>query len=245
MCDFLLNHSSKWIRMNKKGETMPRHRAPTIARDIGAQITNGTWTAGDLLPNERALAERYGVARNTIRNALDVLERNGLIARHVGRGTIVKSKPSDHLAGLIEKISGAAPIDILNLRIIIEPQAAASAAITAGSEELDTIAKVDWNTNAASSDEEFERWDNEFHSSIFRAARNQFLMDLHLILSIVRFQPHMMELRRRSFNDTARRHYAEQHARIVDCLKARDASGAAAAMRTHLIARKTVYFGDQ
>lgn len=223
---------------------MPKHLAPDIARDIVNQITSGIFAAGSLLPNERALAERYGVARNTVRNALDTLERDGLIARHVGRGTVVKSKPSDHLASLIEKISGAAPIDILNLRIILEPQAAAAAAITASMDELEAIAEADRNTNASSDHGEFERWDNDFHSRIFRAARNQFLIDLHLILSIVRFQPPMMELRRRGFSESHRRTYAEQHARILAALRGRDAAEAAAAMRAHLVARKTVYFGE-
>lgn len=239
------NHIEPFEELDQIIQTMPKHLAPDIARDISGRIISGAFAAGSLLPNERALAEQYGVARNTIRNALDTLERDGLIARHVGRGTIVKSKPSDHLASLIEKISGAAPIDILNLRIILEPQATAAAAVTASMSELEAIAEADRNTNASAGQDDFERWDNEFHSRIFRAARNQFLIDLHLILSIVRFQPPMVDLRRRGFNDASRKAYAEQHTRILECLKARDAGGAAAAMRAHLVTRKTVYFGEQ
>ena len=104
---------------------MPRHLAPDIARDISSKILDGLWPAGTTLPNERALAENHGVARNTIRNAFAIIEKDGLIGRHVGRGTIVKGRPSDTLLNLIDKISGAAPIDILNLRLIIGPQAAA------------------------------------------------------------------------------------------------------------------------
>jgi DNA-binding FadR family transcriptional regulator len=223
---------------------MPKHLSPDIARDIEARISAGDFPPGSVLPNERALAERYGVARNTVRNALDRIEKSGLITRHVGRGTMVKSRPSDNLLGLIGKISGAAPIDILNLRLIIEPQAAATAAITASAAELDAIEDADGATAGATSHEEFERWDNEFHSRIFRATRNEFLINLHLILSVVRFKPPMRELRRRAFSEANRKIYCEQHVEIMRALRHRDAHGAASAMRTHLATRKRSYFGE-
>ncbi|WP_421695705.1 FadR/GntR family transcriptional regulator [Aestuariivirga sp.] len=223
---------------------MPRHLAPQIAQDIGARITAGALPAGTLLPNERSLAQEHGVARNTIRNALALLERDGLITRHVGRGTIVKGPASTELLSLVDKIAGAAPIDILNLRLIVEPQVTALAAISCSAEDLAGIADANTNMMAAPDHDSFERWDNEVHSRIYEAARNSFLLSLHRILSVIRSRTAMQELRRRSFNALNRQIYCEQHEEIIDALRHRDRAAASAAMRTHLATRKRIYFGD-
>ena len=223
---------------------MPRYLAPQIAQQIGDQITMGALPAGTLLPNERSLAEAHGVARNTIRNALALLERDGLITRHVGRGTLVKGPASTEFLSLSAKIAGAAPIDILNLRLIVEPQVAALAAITSSAEDLANIAEANANMVGAADHDSFERWDNEVHSRIYEAARNTFLVSLHRILSVIRSRAAMQELRRRSFNAANRQIYCEQHQDIIKALHHRDAAAASTAMRTHLATRKRIYFGD-
>lgn len=62
-----------------------------IANDIRTAIRDGEQTAGTQLPSERALARRYGVARETVRKGLTILEREGLIERRRRRGTTVLS----------------------------------------------------------------------------------------------------------------------------------------------------------
>jgi DNA-binding FadR family transcriptional regulator len=108
-----------------------RIKATDITTILRNRIEDGVWRAEETLPNERLLAEEFGVARNTIRSALQKLEDEDLISREVGRGTIVKQRTSDELRRVLDLISGASPLDILNLRLIIEPQVAASAAIHA------------------------------------------------------------------------------------------------------------------
>lgn len=223
---------------------MPRHLAPNIAQNIRDEIANGAWLAGSSLPNERLMAERFGVARNTVRNALSLLEREGLIARQVGRGTIVKGPASDAIRNLVDKIAGAAPIDILNLRLIIEPQAASLAAVTASTGDIGRITEANELMIEAETHDAFERWDNEFHRRIYDASRNEFLISLHRILSVIRSRPAMQELRRRTFNAGNRQVYCEQHRDIMQALLHRDAATAASAMRAHLATRKRVYFGE-
>lgn len=223
---------------------MPRHRAPDIAREISQQIASGVYPPGSQLPNERSMSEHHGVARNTIRNALALVEQQGLITRHVGRGTVVKGTPNVELKGLVAKISGAAPIDILNLRLIIEPHATALAAVTANAHELARIIEANDNMLASETHDGFERWDNEVHGRIFDACRNDFLTALHRILSVIRSGPAMQDMRRRSFNSTNRQIYCDQHAELLEALRHRDSAAAAAAMRTHLLTRRRVYFGE-
>jgi len=62
-----------------------------ILRD---QIADGALRPGDRLPSEDELRGRFGISRGTLRQALDSLERDGLIARTPGRGTFVREAPA-------------------------------------------------------------------------------------------------------------------------------------------------------
>lgn len=84
-----------------------------IADHIRAAITRGHLSQGDQLPSEAQLMNHYGVARMTVRNALRVLQEEGLIASEHGRGVYVRPRPpvrrlaSDRFDGLllVESIS--------------------------------------------------------------------------------------------------------------------------------------------
>lgn len=76
----------------------PRARAQlgdyrAIANELRAAITAGEYSPGDKLPSERDLAARYGTARNTAREAIAELRREGLVTAEHGRGVFVRSKP--------------------------------------------------------------------------------------------------------------------------------------------------------
>ncbi|WP_117209535.1 GntR family transcriptional regulator [Allorhizocola rhizosphaerae] len=60
-----------------------------IAEALRAKIAGGDWKPGSLLPSESALSAEYGVARNTVRRALDVLAEEGLVEALPGRGRVV------------------------------------------------------------------------------------------------------------------------------------------------------------
>lgn len=63
---------------------------PIQVREIlDREMVDGVWPAGSRLPPERTLMERFGVSRKTVRAALELLEDEGRIIRHVGRGTFV------------------------------------------------------------------------------------------------------------------------------------------------------------
>lgn len=61
-----------------------------IYRTLKEEIESGIYKVGDLLPSEDELEKRFGASRTTIRNALSELERDGLILRRRGKGTIVQ-----------------------------------------------------------------------------------------------------------------------------------------------------------
>ncbi len=63
-----------------------------IADDLRAQIGDGTFGAGGKLPSERDLAARYGTARNTAKEAVDILRREGLVIARHGAGAFVRKR---------------------------------------------------------------------------------------------------------------------------------------------------------
>lgn len=68
----------------------------SVYNSLYSDITSGIYAEGELLPSEIALSEKYGVSRNTLRQALSVLSEDGLILRSQGRGTVV-AKPATTL----------------------------------------------------------------------------------------------------------------------------------------------------
>jgi GntR family transcriptional regulator len=63
-----------------------------IADDLTAHMRDGTYPVGSRLPSEADLAESYGVAKMTVRRALDVLRERGLIRTLHGRGSVVVAR---------------------------------------------------------------------------------------------------------------------------------------------------------
>jgi GntR family transcriptional regulator len=68
------------------------HASRTIERDLRRKIERGDLVAGDKLPSERKLAEEYGVARNTAREAIRLLAEQGLVTVRHGSGVTVRGK---------------------------------------------------------------------------------------------------------------------------------------------------------
>ncbi len=70
--------------------SVPRHLQ--IQRVLRERIESGEWDGGRPIPTEMELLAEFGVSRTTVREALGVLSRDGLIARHRGRGSFVQRR---------------------------------------------------------------------------------------------------------------------------------------------------------
>src|SRR5215813_10500589 len=105
-----------------------------VARDIGRRIDSGEWPGGFRVPPERELAATYRLARNTVRRALQELD--GQLVRVVGRGTFVRSNATARPREFLGRLRDASPTDIMEVRLIMEPHAAALAAHRASTDDL-------------------------------------------------------------------------------------------------------------
>lgn len=77
-------------------ETPGQGRTPlyaAVARAVTGDIVSGRYPVGSVIPTELALTQRYGVSRQTVRQALNELKQQGLISSHAGVGTTVRARP--------------------------------------------------------------------------------------------------------------------------------------------------------
>jgi DNA-binding FadR family transcriptional regulator len=130
---------------------------------------------GDRLSSENELISRYGAARNTVREALRLLESEGLIEIRRGRqgGILVRQPDLDRIGHSIAVLlaMNAAPLrDLMNFRMLIEPAAAAAAARTASDDQ------IAWLHRVIRDEEHGDLQDNvSFHQAVAVCSNNAFL----------------------------------------------------------------------
>ena len=191
----------------------------------------GTLVPGSKLPTERDLVARLSAPRSAVRRALEALEHEGLITRHVGRGTFLTD-------AVTRKVDGApadtSPAEIMQVRLLLEPGVAALAARVATQADLDRITE---HLDAGGASEEFEGFeaaDARLHRAIAQAGHNGLLMNMFDVLNTARALPVWGTLKRRTSSPERRRCYHTEHTAIVDALRDRDPDNAGHAMRAHL-----------
>jgi DNA-binding FadR family transcriptional regulator len=213
---------------------MPRIVASGIAKVLRERIEAGEWSDGRKMPPERELAARFGVARNTVRKAIGMLGETVPLSREVGRGTFFDGRRDPSLSEIIRRMEGASPVDMMEIRLLLEPAAAAFAATHASSAELARVQDAHREAVAVTELPEFERWDSELHHRIFSCSRNELLREMHNVLRVLRNQPAWFEMKQRSFSPERRERYCVEHQAVVDALMRRDSEAARAAMQSHL-----------
>jgi len=213
---------------------MPKLVAREIALVLKRRIASGEWLEDGRIPPERDLAGEFGVARNTVRRAVGLLAEDGTVVRQVGRGTFLTASNGGSLAGVVARMEGASPADLMDIRQLLEPAAAAFAATNASAGELGAVREAHQMALECTDMATFEHWDAEFHHRIFACSRNELLKELHNVLRILRNQPPWFEMKQRSFSEERRRSYCRDHQAILDRLLDRDPEGAKEAMLAHL-----------
>ncbi len=189
---------------------------------------------GVRLPTERALADRLGINRATLRKALARLEMEGAIVRHVGRGTFVSAPPE------ASKATGenASPIELMEARLVLEPAIAREAALRARKEDLERLEMCLIRSETSDEFEAFEEWDIAFHRALADATQNAVFTMVMEMMRTMRSTAEWDRLKRASFNPALRDRYRIEHRAIFMALESRDPAAAATATVQHM---QTVY----
>lgn len=147
-----------------------------IVIQLAELIRQGQLQPGDRLPPERELADRFGVSRSSVREALRILELHGLVARRPGTGTVIASGTPQ---GLIRSLTQLALHDIIELRLIVEPAVAALAAERASPADISRLEDILREQEAQiQRGETGAAADAAFHLAIAQATHNRALVRL-------------------------------------------------------------------
>lgn len=186
------------------------------------------------LPPERELCAEIGISRGQLRLALAKLEAEGLIWRHVGKGTFIGVRPIENAVDITAIARRTNPLEVMKARLLLEPELAAVAAINATQNDLAELRACLERNRAAKNKHEYDTWNVRFHRMIAASTHNQLLLSIMDILVSVRREVKWGELRSGN-KPLAKDHYSfDQHDRIVQAIENRDAAGARAAMAHHL-----------
>ncbi len=186
------------------------------------------------LPPERKLAGELGISRAALRRALSILEGEGKIWRHVGRGTFIGS-PAEASSQDVSRVSAATnPAEIMEARMILEPRLASLAALRATKNELAQMDLYLKKSEEAVDTASFEKWDELLHSSIAQATDNSLLTSLFGVIQNIRESTIWGSLKEASLTEARRKIYSRQHCELVEALKDRNAVKVEGLMREHL-----------
>lgn len=214
-----------------------------LAQALENDIVAGRIPVGAKLPSERQLAERYGMSRPVVREALRMLVERRLVEIHAGRGAFVRHAQSGDAASQMNVLFRRKQVtarDLVEARSMLECTAAGMAAVRATADDLRFMEEVLAELDRASDVVDQTRCDLAFHYAVTRAARNPVVESMFASVA----QP-MVELMLRSLLDTDVRNEAlSLHHEIVDAIRAGDAKRARRAMAAHLEVAARFYGED-
>lgn len=196
-------------------------------------IVTGTFGGDGRLPTERALAEFFGTARNTIRKTMSMLAEEGLIERHVGRGTFVAGSGDETSAAPSEEYSLA---ELMEARLLFEPGIPDLVVERATGDDIALMEAYLAEMHAARNWRDFKEAKYCLHLAMVRAARNRFMTFVFEQIVASRRRAHWGRPGGHPSPVAAVREAAyRDNARIVDALKAGDAETARDAIRSYLV----------
>jgi len=206
-----------------------------IVQQIEESIVKGTLKPGDQLPAERELAQRFGVSRTAVREAVKALREKGLVEAYSGKGTFITDGTTQAVRqslDLMVKIGQPeGSYHLAEVRAILEPEIAALAAVRIQDPELATMREAVAVMDRAGQDPEaYIEADLDFHLALAEGAANPLI--LSLLDSIVGL---LREQRLRIFRVPGGPERGQvHHKRILEAVERHDAEKAREAMRAHL-----------
>lgn len=185
------------------------------------------------LPAERELCRQLGVSRSHLRKGLAVLEAEGQIWRHVGRGTFVGPRPIPNLNDVELLTNLTSPTAVMEARMAVEPQLARLASLHGSEADFAEMRQCNRRCRAAKTWRFYEAWDNNFHQAIASATQNRLLISLFDTLNIVRRSVVWGQLRMTKLPPPHHESF-DEHDEIHEAIASRDPDAAAEGMRAHL-----------
>lgn len=240
---FVMTPSIKTVNKAHGGSMSLQRRSETLsaqlAKELGARIARGEIQPGEKLPSEHELIHAYGVSRTVVREAISSLRAKGMIATRQGVGAFVlQALPAVTLRVEPSSVSTLGDImDVLELRIALEVEAAGLAAERRTKAHLDEMRRLlDEMAQVTQQGEDGVEQDRLFHLELLRAVGNPHFSGLLEQLGAMAIPRARLDLF--AHDGVARTIYLQciglEHENILRAIQDQDVAGARAAMRLHL-----------
>lgn len=210
----------------------PKLGAADISALIRREIIKGNLQLNDKFPPERRLAETYGVARGTVREALMRLGDEKLVEIRPGSGTYVIYSQEMPAAGAIEN---ADPLELMDTRFALEPHICRLSVLHGRRADFDLLDDLCRRMEQSSDNSTaFAEADTEFHRTLVQSTRNGLLIWIIDQITSVRSQDEWTRMRHLTLDDGIIDLYNSQHRQILSALRSREPERAANMMKAHL-----------
>lgn len=221
-------------------KVQPEKLSTSVVRQIELLILRGILRPGERLPAERELSERLGVSRPSLRDAVAVLQEQGLLSTRAGAGIFVADVLGSAFSPALTRLFASheeAMFDYLSFRRDMESLAAERAVRLGSDSDLKVLQAIFDKmeiAHAANTPEDEARLDAQFHTAIIEASHN--VVMLHMMRSMFDllregvFYNRQIMFRQR----TTRTALLDQHRAINDAIQARDSTAARNAVEAHL-----------
>lgn len=211
---------------------MARRSSADIALEVRRAIEDGTYRRFERLPPSRVLAENLGVARNTLRDALYQLEKEGLLETRPGSGTYITAPERDAVPAAVEE---ATPLELIDARFALEPHICRLCVLHSRREDFDTLDGLCSRMEASTKDPvTFAEADTAFHRALAKSTRNNLLIWLISQINTVRSLDEWTRMRHLTLDEQIIVQYNLQHREILNALRSREPERAAVKMKEHL-----------
>jgi GntR family transcriptional regulator, transcriptional repressor for pyruvate dehydrogenase complex len=230
-----------------------REKPQQIADELRGLIVSGELSDGESLGREADLVQRFGVSRPSLREALRILETEGLIrvVRGLHGGVVVQSpdqRMTARTAALVLQARNVSLADVFEARSMLEPLAAKAVASSrrrkSAAAELRTL--VDEERASLKDPEEFGQANARFHERLVALADNQTLSILTEMLNeiVVRALTAVSRGEDTVSSLTARRRGIRSQERLIELIANGDATAVEEYWRSHMTIVSRVMLGQ-
>jgi len=205
--------------------------AQTAALTIASWISSGRYPSGQRLPSQRALTQQLGISRTSLREALSVLQGQGLLASHPGKGVyVIDATASGNTAEIAENNAEIFPAipkkwrfshtltDIYQLRFVLESFVCRLAALATQPDDITQLCTNVEQMHQCLQAGDFERanrLDFDFHMHIIAMSGNRAVADIFLGISDVILESQLLPFYKRGGWQST----VAEHTAIIDALE--------------------------
>ena len=217
-----------------------------VVDTLFARIKSEEYPRDTRLPSERTLASELGVARNTVREALDVLENQNVIRRRPGSGSFVTYRSAPRAMTSDNSVADeTSPLDHLVVRGILEPEMVRLAVvnmtprmITELSETLSRIEAINTDVDA------FIELEEQLYMQIAEGTGNPLLASCYRLTIETYRQSFRTKLRRRNLTPKRMQDYQNRYNTLFNAIASRDVASAVEFIKLHLVEEQKLLLQD-